>query len=202
MAKGGQYGACQRARGNARNGFDDGRISDESSGRLCPVFLLLGGLFVFGCNSPAPPTPPAGHAADHDDDHDDGEHPHHETYAAAVEELDGLRLAVKNAMAENNLDAAHEAVHEIAHILEELPALAAKQATAADENVKRAIDELFECFDQIESKAGRRSRKKLRRTFRSHRNRHGDSAGQGENRDEVRKSRLERLRKTQPAVQA
>ena len=69
-----------------------------------------------------------------------------------MNELDSLRLAVKNAMADNNTEAADKAVHEIGHILEELPGLAAKQAVAVDDKLKPAIDDLFDCFDQINQK--------------------------------------------------
>jgi hypothetical protein len=117
-------------------------------GRLCPFILLLGCLLVFGCNRPGPVGLPASRTGHDDDD----EHEHHESYAAAVQELDGLRLAAKNAMAEDNLKAADDAVHEIGHILEELPALAEKEIGAADDQVKPAIDELFDCFDQIDQK--------------------------------------------------
>ena len=103
-------------------------------GRFCPVFVLASSLLIFGCNQPGPAGPPASqanHGADHDDDQDHaGEHEHHESYAEAVKELDGLRLAARDAMANNNLEAADEAVHEIGHILEELPALAAKETAA------------------------------------------------------------------------
>ena len=126
-------------------------------GRCYPVFLLASSLLVFGCNPPgatAPPASQATHGADHDDDHDHAgdEHEHHETYAEAVTELDSLRLAIRDAMAGNNMDAAHDAVHEVGHILEELPALAAKETAAADDSVKPAIDKLYECFDQIDQK--------------------------------------------------
>ncbi|HEX4146580.1 MAG TPA: hypothetical protein VHY91_23970 [Pirellulales bacterium] len=127
-------------------------------GRLRPVLLLSGSLLVFGCN-PAGPPASSGQASnrlgDHEHDHDDGnadEHEHHETYAEAVKELDSLRLAVRDAMASSNMDAADDAVHEIGHILEELPALAAKETRTADETIKPAIDKLFDCFDQIDEK--------------------------------------------------
>jgi hypothetical protein len=131
------------------------------AGRLWPVFLLSASLLVLGCNPPGPAGPPASQAhqaADHDDDHDghehgdEHEHEHHESYTDAVRELDGLRLAAKNALADNNLKAADEAVHEIGHILEELPALADKEIAAADDKVKPAIHDLYVCFDKIDQK--------------------------------------------------
>jgi predicted RNase H-like HicB family nuclease len=121
-------------------------------GRLSAVFLLTSSLLVFGCN-PSPPPAPKTAPVDHDAEHDhDGEHEHHETYADAVKELDELRLVAKNALAENKVEAADKAVHELGHILAELPALADKEGVMADERVKPAIDDLFDCFDQIDQK--------------------------------------------------
>jgi len=123
-------------------------------GRLSGVILLASSLLVFGCN-PSPPPAPKAAPADHDGEHahdDDGEHEHHETYADAVKELDELRLAAKNALAENHVEEADKAVHELGHILAELPALADKEGAMADERVKPAIDDLFDCFDQIDQK--------------------------------------------------
>jgi hypothetical protein len=152
-------------------------------GRLCPVFLLGGSLMIFGCNPSASepvgkPTERVGYDDDHahdsmdDDDHDhegqdheghghaghdhhgDADHEeHHESYAEAVAELDSLCVAAKDGLAANNLEAADAAVHEIGHILEELPELAAKEASlAADDTIKPAIDDLFDCFDKIDRK--------------------------------------------------
>ncbi|HTU25086.1 MAG TPA: hypothetical protein VMF30_06800 [Pirellulales bacterium] len=134
-------------------------------GRLGLIVLLAGWVAMPGCGPAAPATPKAegtagekehaglgGHI--HDDDADEEhEHEHHESFADAVTELDGLRDAARRAMGENNVKAADDAVHEIGHILEELPSLAAKEAaTAEDTEVRPAIDELFECFDQIDHK--------------------------------------------------
>ena len=92
--------------------------------------------------------------ADHEHaEHEHGEHEHHESYAAAVAELDQLRGEVKAALSENNLEKADEPIHEIGHILGELPELAAKEAELAnDSTVKPAIDDLFDCFNQIDKK--------------------------------------------------
>ena len=138
-------------------------------GRLVPIFLLLSCLLVFGCN-PSPPAPRpvsaasdgADHAAMGDDTHDHAGHDHHEhadhdehheSYAEAVTELDSLRMAAKDALAAGNLEAADDAVHEIGEILEELPDLAAKEAAiAADETIKPAIKDLYDCFDSIDQK--------------------------------------------------
>jgi hypothetical protein len=142
-------------------------------GRLYPFFLLGTSLLILGCNPPGPAPPPASqareqtdHGDDHDADHDkmgepghhhhehgDHDDEHHESYADAVAELDQLRGEVKDALAAGDLKKADGPVHEIGHILEELPELAAKETElATDDTIKPAVDDLFECFNDIDLK--------------------------------------------------
>ncbi len=146
-------------------------------GQLYLFFLFGASVLILGCNPPGPAPPPAsqageqpGHDDDHDGDHDHdhdkmGEHghhhhehgdhdeEHHESYADAVAELDQLRGEVKEALAAGDLKKADGPVHEIGHILEELPELAAKDTRlATDDTIKPAIDDLFDCFNDIDLK--------------------------------------------------
>jgi hypothetical protein len=126
---------------------------------------LLGasGLVLAGCNaSPPPPPPPpqaaahehAGHEHKHDHEagHHDGEEP--DTYAEAVKQVDMLCGDAKAAFAAKDLEKADIPVHKLGHVLEDIPELAKKESMPADdqEAVKKAVEELFDCFGKIDNK--------------------------------------------------
>lgn len=147
------------------------------SARSCPqAALAIGCLVVFGCGPAAPPARPAAagrparpeadhdhdHEHDHDhaaakagnkDDHDDHDHAHPETLAAAVAELEKMWGGIKTALKGGKLDEADDMVHEVGHLLEDLPDLLAKSKPAEDaaQAGKKAIDEVFACFESIDT---------------------------------------------------
>ena len=152
---------------------------------LWPVPALIC-LVVLGCAPAAPPVrseaarparPAAGHDHDHDhdhaaekaakkDDHDhDHDHAHPETLAAGVAELEKMWGGIKTALKGGKLDEADDLVHEVGHLLEDLPGLLAKSKPAEDvaEAGKKAIDEVFACFESIDTAvhAGEEEAKKL-----------------------------------------
>lgn len=140
------------------------------------VCLLIVGLAALnGCTQSTPPSAGdsaeqgAGHA--HDPDHHDHQHDHDsngkhvhdgerelgkhpQSYAEAVNKLDRLRTAIRDAFAADDTERADQSVHELGHLLEEIPSLADREAfTAAEqESIKQAVDVLFECFGDIDEK--------------------------------------------------
>jgi hypothetical protein len=135
-----------------------------SVGMFIGCSLLAAGMT--GCSqSSAPPVavkPAAARAAhadhddhdhDHDDDHDHGGHghAHPETLAAGVAELEATWKHVKGALEAGDRDAADEKVHEVGHLLEDFEGLLAKQAADVREAGKKATEEVFACFDTLDT---------------------------------------------------
>jgi len=139
----------------------------------------VGGLAVFGlltlglvgC-SPAPvpvvAVKPAAAHADHDDhdhgkhedhdrgehadhDHDDHDHAHPETLAAGVAELETMWGHVKSALKAGDRDKADDKVHAVGHLLEDFEGLLAKETADVQEAGKKATQEVFECFDALDT---------------------------------------------------
>jgi hypothetical protein len=120
---------------------------------------------VAGCQpGPAPlprETAAGNHAAEreHDHEHDHGhggEGEHHrspETLAAGVVELRKLLTTIGDDLAAGRTEAADDAVHMVGHVLEDLQVLLPKaelpeEAVAA---VKRGVNDLFDCFDDLDT---------------------------------------------------
>ena len=106
------------------------------------------GVVAGGCNPVAKPPavqPAADH--DHDDDHD-----HPATLAEGVAALRKLAGDIGAKLASGSHEAADDAVHGLGHMLEDLPALAAKAKLSeqAAEGAKIAIGELEECFGKLD----------------------------------------------------
>ena len=115
---------------------------------VCTSVLSI--IALGGCNS----STPSDKSSSETDQHDDNDEKHAETYAAAVEDLNGLATSIKEALTANDEEMAHDPLHEIGHVLEEIPALANKESfTDKDkEAIKKAVDELFESFGKLDEK--------------------------------------------------
>jgi hypothetical protein len=125
--------------------------------------VLLGcAVMVSGCApAAAPPRTVATH--DHDHSHDHGTHDHgtkgghgHEhptTLAAGLVELEKLLGTVGEKLRADAKDAADDAVHAAGHLLEDLRGLLQKADLAADvkEAGTKSLDELFACFDKLDT---------------------------------------------------
>ena len=83
--------------------------------------------------------------------HDDHEHP--ATLAAGLAKLGSTWAAVKTALAAGEHEKADEGVHEVGHLLEDFEALLAKEKPAAEAEAagKKAIEEIFACFDTLDT---------------------------------------------------
>lgn len=117
-------------------------------------------LMVAGCSSSSPPAAPAaGKApaahdhADHGHDHDEHEHDHPESFAAGVAQLQATVAAVKDHLAVNATDAADDAVHALGHLIEDVQGLVSKEKLGeeAKATATKALDDLFECFDTLDT---------------------------------------------------
>jgi hypothetical protein len=124
--------------------------------------ILLVALWVCalaaGCGpwSAAPPTGTSTAPADHgheDHDHGDHEHAHPTTLAEGVAALAWTAGVVKDKLAAGAADEADDAVHDLGHLLEDLQGLVRKEEIPAEAKASatKAIDELFECFDKLDT---------------------------------------------------
>ncbi|MFO0820232.1 MAG: hypothetical protein U1A77_19950 [Pirellulales bacterium] len=116
--------------------------------------------------------------AEHDHDgHDHGEHDHDghshgpaaasdkdktaakpaakaESFTDAVAQLGGLHAKIRDGFEKNDVDSAHGPLHDVGHLLEQIPALAGKetQDAAVLEEVKKQVDELFDLYGKVDEK--------------------------------------------------
>ncbi|MFM8706258.1 MAG: hypothetical protein ACKOHG_20825 [Planctomycetia bacterium] len=145
-----------------------------SVGMFIGCGLLAAGMT--GCSQSSPPpvavkpaAARAAHAAHHDHDHDHGKHDDHdhdhdddhghgghghahpETLAAGVAELEATWKHVKTALGAGDRDAADEKVHEVGHLLEDFEGLLLKQTADVQEAGKKAVEEVFACFDTLDT---------------------------------------------------
>ena len=114
--------------------------------------------FVIGCAPSTPTAPAAAKTAashdDHDHDHDHGDHHHPETLAAGIAELETTINAVATKLASGERDAADDALHAAGHLIEDLHGLLdGEQELSAEARAagKKALDELFDCFDKLDT---------------------------------------------------
>lgn len=112
---------------------------------LCLVLATAG-----GCNS----TEQANEEKDghgHSHDHDHAGDP--KSLRAAITQLRGMWADISTAMDNNEPDAAHDSLHEVGHVLESMPDLAAETDLPESEwnEVKTEVEKLFEEFGNIDS---------------------------------------------------
>lgn len=125
--------------------------------------LVATSVCLSGCDpTAAPPRPPAASAhGDHDKDaahghdhgHSHGDHKPPETFAAGVAALESLVTDIGAKLAGGEADAADDAVHGLGHVLDDLQGLLGKSTLAYDARkvAAKAIDDLFECFDELDT---------------------------------------------------
>jgi gas vesicle protein len=101
-----------------------------------------------------PTEQPKAAAGGHDHDHDHGDHDHPETIAAGVAELESTAKDIATKLAAGSQEAADDALHAAGHLLEDLQGLLAKEkdlSAEAKDAGKKSLDELFECFDKLDT---------------------------------------------------
>ena len=97
-----------------------------------------------------------GKKSDHDDhahDHDHGEHAAHDTLAGALAELEKICATVKEELGKKNLDEADGHVHMVGHLVDDMHRLidSGQLADDAKAAAKKALDEVFDCFDKLDT---------------------------------------------------
>ena len=128
--------------------------------RLVPVLVLpaLVAWSLAGCG-PKPAAPPAAgeqkEEADHDHEHGDEHagHAHPETLAEGIAELEKAAADVAAKLAEGADEAADDAIHLAGHVVEDLQKLLAEQEGLAEDAKaagKKALDDLFAAFDEVD----------------------------------------------------
>lgn len=95
-----------------------------------------------------------GKKSDHDDhDHDHGDHAAHDSLAGALTELEKICARVKDELGKKNLDEADGHVHMVGHLVDDMHRLVdtSKLAEDAKAAAKTALDEVFDCFDKLDT---------------------------------------------------
>lgn len=119
-----------------------------TSSILCGLAVLS---FAFvGCQQPGDGgSGPAAH--DHQHDH---QHEHPTSLLEGYQMLDDLYGVIKAAFEKNDPDAAHDQLHEVAHILDEdIPGLIENNEALSDDQkseLKSVIGKLFEEFSKLD----------------------------------------------------
>ena len=123
---------------------------------LLVAFCLVG--FV-GCNSGDTKSSSAdtSHDAHDEDDHADehgDDHVHPETYEEAVAMFAELETKIRDAVAKDGIDAAHDHLHDVGHALEDIEAVV--KSSDLDEEGKKAVAAavatLFASFGSVDDK--------------------------------------------------
>lgn len=123
------------------------------------VAVVAVGVVAAGCGrAPAPAAKqvvPAVAVHDHDHDHDHGhaDHESHDTLADALAELKKVCVNAKSELAAKNLDKADGHVHMVGHLIDDMHKLVGTAQLPAEGQAaaKKALDEIFECFDDLDS---------------------------------------------------
>lgn len=124
--------------------------------RMLVCLVIACAVGSLGCGK-STPTAEKSTAPAHDDHAHEGhdhkheghdDHPH--TYAEAVEKIKQLRNAVRDHLAAKETGKADEAVHEVGHVLEDLPKLAEAHTAEDQAEVKKAGEELLDLFGKID----------------------------------------------------
>lgn len=138
------------------------------------LFVAYGLLVSPGCGPAAPPAGKApaakhdGHDHDHDHDHDHGKDGKSEgkeaakdkpnvqakNYADAISQLGAMHVKIRDAFGKKDVDTAHGPLHDIGHLLEQIPVLAGQETKdeARLAELKKVVDELFDHYGKVDEK--------------------------------------------------
>jgi len=134
---------------------------------FCFVALGLLATWQLGCNNSDPGTDAAtaqadGHDGDHDGDehdhagHDDdheGDHDHEMDFDASLEKVESLAATINESLANDDADAVHDSLHEIGHLLEELPEMAKEHgfSDADQEKLGAATEKMLDAYEAVDA---------------------------------------------------
>ncbi len=123
-------------------------LFNNSKAVLTKLSMIVITLTIIGCEPAAKPKPGAGA----DTSSGGPEHAHAETLADAVKELEGICATIKAAFAKDDAEAAHDPLHDVGHVLEEIPDLVAKSALdeAGKAEALAAQKSLYDSFEAVD----------------------------------------------------
>ena len=121
-------------------------MTTDSALRRTLLSIVALGILV-GCQPAETATQDAEHGHSHD--HADGP----KSFEEGVAQLKAIQIQVNQAMENDDPDAAHDPLHDVGHLLNRLPELAADtDLEESDWNeVKADVDRLFEAFGDVDS---------------------------------------------------
>lgn len=126
--------------------------------QLFAVCLSVVALICAGCDD-AGTADSQSPAANTDGDHDHNGHSHShddepETVAEAVKILSEIRDEIRDAFKEDKAGDAHDPLHEVGHVLEDLESLVGKSELSDEDKTeaKEAVNTLFDLFTKIDDK--------------------------------------------------
>lgn len=115
------------------------------------VLLSLMVLFA-GCNDDAAQrgANAGGKSAEHDHDHGHSHAP--TTSTEGLAELTSLRNTIRDAFAVNDMDKAHDPLHEVGDVLMAIPELAKKENVDSEKlaSIQKAVDTLMDAFGRVD----------------------------------------------------
>ena len=126
------------------------------------VAISLAGCGASGTTASTPPAEKHNHEH-HDHDHeghdheghgDEHGHAHPESFAEALTEVVELHAKIKTAVAADDLKTADPPLHELGHLLEELPELAQKESLSEEDQqqVKQAAESLMDSYGAFDER--------------------------------------------------
>lgn len=123
--------------------------------RSLGLLALAAVLVAAGCSRPAAPRSGAATKAGSGHDHDHGHeaHDHPESLAAGVAQVKQAAADVKDHLAKGANEAADDVVHGMGHLVEDIEGLLSteKLSDAGKAAVKKALADLFDCFDKLDT---------------------------------------------------
>jgi hypothetical protein len=115
------------------------------------VLLSLTVLFA-GCNDDVAQRDAnaGGKSAEHDHDHGHRHAP--TTSTEGLAELTSLRNTIRDAFAANDMDKAHDPLHEVGDVLMAIPELAKKENVDSEKlaSIQKAVDTLMDAFGRVD----------------------------------------------------
>jgi hypothetical protein len=128
------------------------RLSYMKSASLLVCHGLIASLVLLGftgCGSSPSSESPSLVVDDHDHDHD---HEEVENFAEGVATLRGHYVTIRDALGEDDIDTAHDPIHQMGHLLESLTQLVDHVGLDADDKAtaQAAIDAMFEAYGQVD----------------------------------------------------
>ena len=116
-------------------------------------FILLSFMLLFaGCSDDVAQRDAnaGGRPAEHDHDHGHSHAP--KTSGEGLAELTSLRNTIRDAFAANDMDLAHDPLHEVGDVLLAIPELARKENADSEKlaSIQKAVDTLMDAFGRVD----------------------------------------------------